>query len=44
MQKQRKLVDVRKALSGKQMDAKQRAALRGGDDLEGYPWIDKPGG
>lgn len=45
MKKQQKLAEVRKALTGKQMNAQQRAAIRGGDDhLELYPWIDNPGG
>jgi hypothetical protein len=39
-----KLSDVRKALSGKQVHPRQAAAIRGGEDLEVYPWIDQPGG
>ena len=40
----KKLAGVRKALSGKQMTVKQSVAIRGGDDLEVFPWIDQPGG
>lgn len=41
---QKKLTDVRKALSGKQLNPRQGHAVCGGDGLETFPWIDQPGG
>jgi hypothetical protein len=39
-----KLSDVRKALSGKQVHPREASAIRGGNELELYPWVDQPGG
>lgn len=44
MKKQQKLVDLRKALTDRQLNGQQSAAIKGGDVLELYPWIDSPGG